>query len=60
MKKQKSKVFSLCVYGILDKKKKQITKVSLNQEEIQLEIDLDNHAGNLSLCSFDIKIKMVI
>ena len=60
MKKKKPKILSLRVYGILDKKKKQITKVHLNREDIQLEIDLDNHEGNLSLCSFDIKIKVVI
>lgn len=60
MKKKKSKIFSLCVYGILDKKKKKITKVSLIKEEIQLDVDLDNHEGTLSLCSFDLKIKLVI
>ena len=60
MKKPKPKSFSLRVYGILDKKKKQITRVSLNKEEIQLEIDLDNHEGNLSLYRFDIKVKIVI
>ena len=58
MNKQKTKIISVRVYGIFDKKKRKVTKVSLNQEEIQFEIDLDNLDGNLFLCIFDIKMPL--
>lgn len=60
MKKQKAKKLSFRVYGILDKNKKKITKISLVKDEIQLEIDLDNHKGNLSLCIFNIETEIFI
>lgn len=55
-RRKKIKSLSLHVYGILDKTKKEVTKVSLDREEIQLEIDLDNHNRNFSLCDFLIKV----
>ncbi len=58
--RKKPKIFSFRVYGILDKNKKEITKISLNEEEIQLEVDLENLHGNLALCSFDVKVKIPI
>ncbi len=58
--KKKFKFLFLHVYGILDKKKGDLLKVSLNKEEIQLEIDLDNHDRNFALCEFSIKIKIPI
>jgi hypothetical protein len=60
MKKQKIKTLSFRVYGILDKNKKKIIKVSLIKDEIQLDIDLDNHKGNLSLCIFNIETEITL
>ena len=60
MKKQKTKTLSFRVYGILDKNKKKIIKVSLIKDEIQLDIDLDNHKGNLSLCIFNIETEITV
>jgi len=60
MKKQKAQKIFISVYGILDKNKKKIIKVSLDKNEIQLEIDLDNHKGNLYLCKFDIRTEILI
>lgn len=58
--KSKNKTLSLHVYAILDKKFRRVTKVSLDKEEIEFEIDLDNHDQNLILCNFEIRIKIPI
>ena len=58
--KKKSKLLSLRVYGILDKEKGEIKKVSLNKEELIFEIELDNYYGHLVLCDFDIKVKFLL
>lgn len=58
--KKKIKSFNVHVYGILDKKLEKITKVSLDEEEIRLDLDLDNHDGKLVLCDFNLKVKLAI
>ncbi len=58
MKKKKTKMYSVRVYGILDKKKDQIVKVGLDREEIQFDIDLDNIERNLILCEFDLRVEL--
>lgn len=60
MKRQRKKEKSvfLHVYGILDKVKRDITKVSLDKEEILFEIEMDNHDQNFSLCDFEVRIKV--
>jgi hypothetical protein len=50
-------ILSLHVYGILDKEKNKIIKVSLDREDLKFELELDNHSGTLILCDFDIKVK---
>lgn len=56
MNKKKTKTISVHVYGILDRKKQKITKVSLDKEDIKLDIDLENFDGRLMLCEFDLRI----
>lgn len=56
----KVKFTSLHIYGILDKRRREITRVSLDKEEIQFEIDLDNHEKNFGFCDFTLKIKIPI
>jgi len=59
-KRNSQKILSLHVYGILDKVTKKINKVSLDREELEFEIELDNIQGNLLLCDFAIKVKFPI
>lgn len=56
-KGKSQKILSLHVFGILDNHLKKIIKVSLDQEELEFDLDLDNHDGRLSLCDFEIKVK---
>lgn len=58
--KPPGKILSLHVYGILDKKAAKIRKVSLDREELEFEIELDNIDGNLMLCDFDLKVAFPI
>ena len=58
MRKKKTKLICAHVYGILDQKINKITKVSLDEEEIKLDLDLDNHGGNLMLCEFDLRVEL--
>jgi len=58
--KPTGKVLSLHVYGILDKKAAKIHKVSLDREELEFEIELDNIEGNLMLCDFELKVAFPI
>jgi hypothetical protein len=58
--RKKQKILSLRVYGIMDIERETVIKVNLNKEELEFELELDNHDGNLILCSFDIKIKFLI
>lgn len=59
-RRKKTKTLSLHVYGILDRKRGKITKVGLDKEEIQFEVDLDNHDSNFGLCDFELKVKIPI
>lgn len=52
-----SRIISLHVYGIIDKNLAKVTKVSLNREELEFELDCDNHDNNLMLCDFELKVK---
>lgn len=58
-KKNISKLIDLHMYGIYDKNRHTLTKISLEQEEIQMEIAL---AGGLEdgliECEFDILLKL--
>jgi hypothetical protein len=54
------KILSLHVYGILDKVAKKVTKVSLDREELEFEIELDNIEGHLMLCDFTIQVAFPI
>jgi hypothetical protein len=59
-KRKSQKILSLHVFGILDKKLLKVTKVSLDQEELEFDIDLDNIDDRLTLCDFEIKVKFPI
>ena len=59
VKKSKSKktLVKLHVYGVFDKKKKTITKVSLDHSEIQMEMALLGGIGeNITDCEFDLRL----
>lgn len=54
------KILSLRVFGILNTVTKKVTKVSLDREELEFEIELDNIQGNLLLCDFTVKVQFPI
>jgi hypothetical protein len=57
--KKKLRLIDLHVYGIFDKKKDTIIKLSLDKTEIQMEIALMGNIGEvLTECEFDIKLAL--
>lgn len=63
MKKKKkismkgSKVLNLHMYGIFDRRKQNIVKVSLDQTDIDMDVALMGGLGDsLSLCEFDVTL----
>lgn len=57
--KKKLRLIDLHMYGIFDKKKDTIVKVSLDKSEIQMEIALMGNIGEvLTECEFDIKLAL--
>ena len=56
-KKQKKRSIDLHMYGIIDKQKNTMLKISLDLAEIQMEIALmGGLKGHLSECEFNIKL----
>lgn len=57
--KRKPTIVDLHMYGIFDKNRKVITKISLDHSEIQMEIALSGGlASHLAECEFKIKLSM--
>jgi hypothetical protein len=62
MKKKKSSkkneplYIPLHIYGIFDKKQKEITMITLDRDEIDMELALAGENENISECEFDITL----
>lgn len=57
--KKKLRLIDLHVYGIFDKKKDTIIKLSLDKSDVQMEIALMGNMGEvLTECEFDIKLAL--
>ena len=57
--KLSKRLINLHMYGIFDKKKDTVVKVSLDKAEIQMELALGGGLGeNLTECEFDIKLAL--
>ena len=55
--KKNVKILNIHMYGIFDFKKKTVTKVSLDQSEIDMEVALMGGFGDsLTQCEFDITL----
>jgi len=58
-KKKKVEPIDLHMYGIYDKKNNTLTKISLDPEEIQMEIALSGGLDkNFSECEVDIRLQL--
>lgn len=57
IKRKKSRVLNIHMYGIFDTKKEKIVRVSMDQSEIDMDIALMGGLGDaLTQCEFDVAL----